>query len=96
MKENNYRVLITSMFGNDTFINKISVAQEYYHLINNQDISPTKRQIFPSSSLSNNEQSSSSNIKKKQIENCQKGGTRVQKFRKTNINKTKTSVHKKE
>ena len=64
MKENNYRLLITSMFENNTFVNDISAAQEYYHPINTQDILPTKKQIFPFSSSSNNEQSSSSNIKK--------------------------------
>ena len=64
MKENMYRILITFMFGNDTFINDISVAQEYYHPITTQKFLPTKKQIFPSSSSSNNEQSSSSNIKK--------------------------------
>ena len=69
MKENDYRVLIVSMFENDTFVNEISVAQEYYHPINTQDILPTKK-IFPLSSSSSNKQSSSSNIlKKKQIEN---------------------------
>ena len=96
MKENDYRILITSIFGNDTFINEITVALEYNYPILTQDVLPTKKQISISSSSSNNEQSSSSNIKKKQIENCQKGGTRVQKFRETNVNKTKTSVHKKE
>ena len=75
MKDNDYRILITSMFGNDKFINEISVAQEYYHPLTTQDGLPTKKQIFTSSSSSNNEQSSSCNIKKK-IENCQKG-TRV-------------------
>ena len=28
MKKNDYRILITSMFENDTFINEISFAQE--------------------------------------------------------------------
>ena len=28
MKENDYRILITSMFGNDIFINEITVALE--------------------------------------------------------------------
>ena len=46
MKENDYRLLITSMFENDTFVNEISGAQEYYHPINTQDILPTKKQIF--------------------------------------------------
>ena len=67
MKENDYRILITSMFENDTFINEISFDQEYYHPINTQDILPTKKQIFPFSSSSNNEQSSSSNIKKSKL-----------------------------
>ena len=55
MKENDYRLLITSMFENDTFVNEISAAQEYYHPINTQDMLPTKKQIFPFSSSSNNE-----------------------------------------
>ena len=78
------------MFENDSFVNKISAAQEYYHPINTQDIVPSKRQIFPFSSSSNNKQSSSSNNKKKkQIENCQKGGARVQRFRKNEFQQNK-------
>ena len=38
MKENDYRILITSMFGNEKFINEILVAQEYYHLLTTQDV----------------------------------------------------------
>ena len=62
MKENEYRILITSMFGNKIFINEISVEQEYYHPLTTQHVLPTKTHIFISSSLSNNEQFSSSNI----------------------------------
>ena len=64
IKENDYRLLITFMFENDSFVNEISAAQEYYHPSHTQDILPSKRQIFPFSSSSNNKQSSSSNIKK--------------------------------
>ena len=67
MKENIYRILITYMFGNDTFINEISVAQEFYYPITTKNVLPTKKQIFPSSSSSNNQQSSSSNIKKSKL-----------------------------
>ena len=38
MKENDYRILITSMFGNDKFINEITVALEYNYQILTQDI----------------------------------------------------------
>ena len=62
MKENDSRILITSMFGNDTFINEITVALEYYYPLTIQHVLPTKTHIFISSSLSNNEQFSSSNI----------------------------------
>ena len=62
MKENDYRILITSIFGNDTFINEITVALEYNYPILTQDVLPTKKQISTSSSLSNIEKSSSSNI----------------------------------
>ena len=55
MKENDYRLLIPSMFENDTFVNEISATQEYYHPINTQDMLPTKKKIFPFSSSSNNE-----------------------------------------
>ena len=34
IKENYYRLLITSLFENDSFINDITAAQEYFHLIN--------------------------------------------------------------
>ena len=55
MKENDYRVLIVSMFENDTFVNEISVAQEYYHPINTQDILPTKKSsLFPLHLVINN------------------------------------------
>ena len=62
MKENDYRILITSMFGNDIFINEITVALEYHYPLLTQDVLPTKKQISNSSSSSNNKQSSSSNV----------------------------------
>ena len=37
MKENNYRILITSMFGNDIFINEITVTLEYHYPLLTQD-----------------------------------------------------------
>ena len=43
MKENDYRILITSMFGNDKFINEITVALEYNYQILTQDILLTKK-----------------------------------------------------
>ena len=64
MKENDYRMLITSMFGNDIFINVITGTLEYHYPLLTQDVLPTKKQISTSSSSSNNGQSSSSNIKK--------------------------------
>ena len=38
MKENDCRLFITSVFENDSFVNEISAAQEYYHPINTQHI----------------------------------------------------------
>ena len=40
IKENKYRPLITSLFDNDSFINDITAAQEFYNPINTQDILP--------------------------------------------------------
>ena len=55
MKENDYRLLITFMFENDTFVNDISAAQEYYHPINTQDILPSKKSsLFPLHLIMNN------------------------------------------
>ena len=62
IKENDYRILITSMFGNDISINEFAVALEYNYPLLTQDVLPTKKQNSTSSSSSNNEQSSSSNI----------------------------------
>ena len=50
IKENDYRSLITSLFENDSFINAITAAQEFFNPINTQDIVPSKKQIFPFSS----------------------------------------------
>ena len=55
MKDNDYRILIISMFGNNIFINGITVALEYHHPLTTQDVLPTKKQISTSSSSSNNE-----------------------------------------
>ena len=46
MKENDYRILITFMLGNDIFINKITVALEYHYPLTTQDVLPTKKQNF--------------------------------------------------
>ena len=43
MKENDYRILITSMLGNDKYINEITVALEYNYQILTQDILLTKK-----------------------------------------------------
>ena len=70
MKENYYRILITSMFGNDKFINEILVAQEYYHLLTTQDVylQRNKFSLLPLHLIMNNPLHP---ILKK-IENCQK------------------------
>ena len=44
MKENDYCILITSMFETDKFINEITVTLEYNYPIYTQDILPTKKQ----------------------------------------------------
>ena len=62
MKENYYRGLITSLFETDKFINEITDVLSFIYLILTQDILPTKKQISTSSSSSNIEKSSSSNI----------------------------------
>ena len=46
MKENDYRILIIFMLGNDIFINKITVALEYHYPLTTQDVLPTKKQNF--------------------------------------------------
>ena len=38
MKENDYRMLITSMFGNDIFINVITGTLEYHYPLLTQDV----------------------------------------------------------
>ena len=50
IKENEYRLLITSLFENDLFINDITASQEFYNPISTQDIIPSQKQIIPSSS----------------------------------------------
>ena len=40
IKENEYRLLITSLFENDSFINDITASQEFYNPISTQDIFP--------------------------------------------------------
>ena len=54
MKENDSRILITSMFGNNIFINEITVPLEYHYPLFTQDVLPTMKQISTSSSSSNN------------------------------------------
>ena len=61
--ENEYRSLITSLFGNESFINEITASQEYYHPISTQDIFPSKKQIIPSTSSTKIISSSSSSTK---------------------------------
>ena len=77
--ETDYRSLITSLFENETFINEITESQEYYNPISTQDISPSKKQIIPSTSSTKITSSSSTKIihsssssSKKKIENCKK------------------------
>ena len=38
IRENDYRSLITSLFGNVLFINDITASKEYYNPISTQDI----------------------------------------------------------
>ena len=47
MKDNDYCILITSMFETDKFINEITVALEYNYPILTQDVLPTKKTKFP-------------------------------------------------
>ena len=60
--ENEYRSLITSLFGNESFINEITASQEYYNPISTQDIFPSKKQIIPSSTKIISSSSSSTKI----------------------------------
>ena len=84
--ENKYRPLITSLFENDSFINDITAAQEFYNPINTQDILPLKK---------TNHSFFFFIYQKKQIENYRKccAIDRVQKFRKSIVVKTKEIVH---
>ena len=61
MKENGYRILITSIFGNDKFINEITVTIEY-NCPTLKMFTYKEKQISTSSSSSNIEKSSSSSI----------------------------------
>ena len=67
MKENDHRILITSMFETDKVINEITDAPAYIYPILTQDVLPTKKQISTSSSSFNILKSSSSNIKKSKL-----------------------------
>ena len=61
--ENEYRSLITSLFGNESFINEITASQEFYYPINTQDIFPSAKQIISSTSSTKIISSSSSSPK---------------------------------
>ena len=65
IKENEYCPLITSMFENDSFINDITAAQEFYNPISTQDTFPSKKEIIHSSSSSTKIIPSSSSSTKK-------------------------------
>ena len=93
MTENDYRILITSMFEADKFI-RWDYGCSWIQLPNPYSNFLTKKKSSTSSSSTNIEKSSSSNIKKNEIETCQKIFW-VQNFRKTNDNATKISVNKK-
>ena len=46
IKENEYRLLITSLFENDSFINDITASQEFYNPISTQDFFLQKNKSF--------------------------------------------------